>query len=166
MRVVPVIVAAALALLALATGCGISPSRPDAAVASPAPPLSIDVLDDAAARELEECGCAFRPRGQESEDSNPVIGWIDTDAPLRLDGATQRLVLRGQHEDPAREQPVVGDRAEFRFDNDRTRATLACRVKATCWEDESCEGIAYDCDLEVESGGRRGTRAVEGYCGC
>jgi hypothetical protein len=172
-RAILAVLAVAFALLALATGCGLSPSRPEgAARPQAAPPLAIEVLTDADANEFEGCGCAFYPQGSQGTDSNPVVGWTDASiasARLRTDGTTQVLGPVVQREDPDRGpegHPQVGDRATFLLGNDRTNATLACRVRETCWDDESCESIAYGCDLEVESGGRRGSRQVDGYCGC
>jgi hypothetical protein len=156
----------------LATGCGITNPRQAKAPAATAPPIVIEVLTDEDARDLGACGCAFYPRGQQGSDVNPVIGWLDgrtREAPLRFDGETQLLGPVEERDDARRgpdDMPRVGDRTTYLLGNEHTRATLACRISETCWEDESCEGIGYACDLEVESGGRRGEREVEGYCGC
>jgi hypothetical protein len=157
---------------AVATGCGLSNSRQASAPPPAAPPIVIEVLTDEDARPLEDCGCAFYPRGQQGADVNPVIGWLDgrtREAPLRFDGHTQLLGPVEERDGTRRGAdalPQVGDRTTFLLGNDRTRATLACRISETCWEDESCEGIGYRCDLDVESDGRRGGRELEGYCGC
>ena len=165
---------AALAIasaFALATGCGMSGSRQARAPAPAAPPIVIEVLTDEDARDLGACGCAFYPPGDDA-GTQPIIGWVDpnmADAHVRIDGVSQ-VLGPVEERDVARPhpdgRPEKGDLTTFLMRNDKTRATLQCRISETCWEDESCEGIGYDCELQVESGGRRGERRVEGYCGC
>jgi hypothetical protein len=156
---------------AVATGCGMSNSRQASAPPPAAPPIVIDVLTDEDARDLDGCACAFYAPGDDA-GTQPIIGWVDpniADAHVRIEGVSQVLGPVEQR-DGARPhadgRPEKGDLTTFLMRNDRTRATLECRISETCWEDESCESIGYRCDLEVESGGRRGERKVEGYCGC